>query len=35
VWLDKGIDWRELDMILRDSYRLVAPKRLAKLLDDE
>jgi hypothetical protein len=32
VYLDGAVDWRELGELLRDSYRLVAPKRLGKLL---
>jgi predicted DNA-binding protein (MmcQ/YjbR family) len=28
VWLDGAVDWAELADLLRDSYRLVAPKRL-------
>ena len=28
VWLDGAVDWTELSDLLRDSYRLVAPKRL-------
>ncbi|HEX3159238.1 MAG TPA: MmcQ/YjbR family DNA-binding protein [Gemmatimonadaceae bacterium] len=35
VWLDGDADWRELAELLRDSYRLVAPKRLGALLDDD
>ncbi len=35
VYLDKEVDWPELGELLRDSYRLIAPKRLAALLDDE
>jgi hypothetical protein len=32
VWLDRGVDWAELADLLRDAYRLSAPKRLlAKL----
>jgi hypothetical protein len=27
-------DWRELAGLVEDSYRLIAPKRLAALLDD-
>ena len=34
VHLDGKVDWKELDMLLRDSYRLVAPKRLAARVDD-
>jgi hypothetical protein len=33
VYLDvPGVDWAELDEIVREAYRLVAPKRLAALL---
>jgi hypothetical protein len=35
VWLDRAPDWGELEGLLRDSYRLVAPKRLAARLDGE
>ena len=28
VWLDGAVDWRELADLLRDGYRLTAPKRL-------
>ena len=34
VYLDADTDWRELAAIVRDSYRLIAPKRLAARLDD-
>lgn len=34
VYLDKGTDWDELAQLLRDSYRLVAPKKLAALVSD-
>jgi hypothetical protein len=33
VWLDGAIDWSELEDLLRDSYALVAPKRLRELLE--
>ena len=33
VWLDGNADWRELADLLRDSYRLMAPKRLIAVLD--
>ena len=33
VHLDAGTDWAELADLLRDGYRLVAPKRLQALLD--
>jgi hypothetical protein len=29
AWLDGAADWEELADLLRDAYRLVAPKRLA------
>lgn len=32
VTLDAGLDWAELALLVRRSYRLVAPKRLAALL---
>ena len=35
VWLDRRVDWKELAGLLRDSYRLVAPKRLLAELDQE
>jgi predicted DNA-binding protein (MmcQ/YjbR family) len=34
VWLDGRVDWGELRDLLRDSYRLVAPKRLSATLED-
>jgi predicted DNA-binding protein (MmcQ/YjbR family) len=33
MWLDGDVDWEELADDLRDAYRLIAPKRLARLLD--
>ncbi|HET7188286.1 MAG TPA: MmcQ/YjbR family DNA-binding protein [Gemmatimonadaceae bacterium] len=35
VYLDGAVDWAEVDELLRDAYRLVAPKRLAALVVDE
>lgn len=32
VYLDADTDWAELAELLRDAYRLTAPKKLAKLL---
>jgi predicted DNA-binding protein (MmcQ/YjbR family) len=32
VGLDEAANWREIDAFIRRSYRLVAPKRLAKLV---
>jgi hypothetical protein len=34
AWLDDTPDWSELDSLLRDAYRLVAPKRLLAQLDE-
>jgi predicted DNA-binding protein (MmcQ/YjbR family) len=34
VHLDGDVNWTELDMLLRDSYRLTAPKRLAATVED-
>ncbi|HEY7481077.1 MAG TPA: MmcQ/YjbR family DNA-binding protein [Gemmatimonadales bacterium] len=28
VWLDRDPDWSEVDDLLRDSYRLIAPRKL-------
>jgi hypothetical protein len=35
VWLDGKVDWEELSGLLRDAYRLTAPKRLASLLQED
>ena len=32
VWLDRNPDWSEVKELMMDSYRLVAPKKLAALL---
>lgn len=32
VWLDRTPDWSEVKELMRDSYRLVAPKKLAALV---
>ena len=34
VWLDEAVDWAELADLLRDAYRLTAPKRLQALLGE-
>lgn len=34
VWLDAEADWGELAELLRDAYRLTAPRRLAAALAD-
>ena len=33
VRLDRDLDWDEIDSIVRDAYRLVAPKTLVRQLD--
>lgn len=33
VRLDVDVDWAEIDRIVRDAYRLVAPKSLAALVE--
>jgi hypothetical protein len=33
VWLDRDPDWAEVGDLMRDSYRLIAPKKLQALLD--
>jgi hypothetical protein len=35
VYLDAGTDWEELAGLLRDSWRLTAPKRLIAKLEDD
>ena len=34
IWLDAGVDWEELALLLHDAYRLAAPKRLLRALDE-
>lgn len=34
VVLDHATDWSELDELVRESYRLLAPKKLVSLLED-
>ncbi|HUF28672.1 MAG TPA: MmcQ/YjbR family DNA-binding protein [Gemmatimonadaceae bacterium] len=34
VWLDSDVDWTELGELLRDGYRLIAPRRLREVLDE-
>jgi hypothetical protein len=33
VWLDRDPDWAEVGDLMRDSYRLTAPKKLQAVLD--
>jgi predicted DNA-binding protein (MmcQ/YjbR family) len=35
VWLDRDPDWKEIGELMRDSYRLIAPKRLLAALDPQ
>lgn len=35
VYLDGAVEWGEVADLLRDSYRLIAPKRLRALLSDD
>lgn len=34
IWLDRDPDWEEVRELMRDSYRVVAPKRLTALLEE-
>jgi hypothetical protein len=33
IHLDQGADWAEVSELMRDAYRLVAPKRLVATLE--
>ena len=33
VRLDRGVDWDDVDGLLREGYRLAAPRKLAALVD--
>jgi hypothetical protein len=33
VWLDRGVDWEELTELLRDAYRMTAPRKLLAKLE--
>jgi hypothetical protein len=35
VWLDGRVRWRQLEELLLDGYRLVAPKRLLTRLEED
>ncbi len=35
VYLDAGTDWDELSGLLRDSYRMTAPKKLLAMLEED
>jgi predicted DNA-binding protein (MmcQ/YjbR family) len=34
MWLDRRVNWGEVDRLVRRSYRLIAPKKLAVLLPE-
>ncbi len=34
MWLDRRVDWKEVTELVRRSYRLIAPKKLAATLTD-
>jgi predicted DNA-binding protein (MmcQ/YjbR family) len=34
MWLDREIDWEEVSDLVEESYRMTAPKRLSRLLDE-
>jgi len=33
IWLDVPVDWSEIEEIVREAYRQIAPKRLQSQLD--
>jgi hypothetical protein len=33
IYLDQSTDWKEVGELIEEAYRLVAPKKLVKLLD--
>jgi len=33
IWLDGVVEWEDVADFLRDSYRLIAPKKLCAMLD--
>jgi hypothetical protein len=35
VWLEGNCDWNELRDLLRDGYRMTAPKKLLALVKDD
>ena len=35
IWLDRNTDWKAAADLLRDAYRMTAPKKLAALLGDD
>jgi predicted DNA-binding protein (MmcQ/YjbR family) len=35
VWLDVTVDWDHVAELVEKSYRITAPKRLSKLLDEQ
>ncbi len=35
IWLDVELDWEEIEDLVRESYRMTAPKRLSTLMNRE
>jgi hypothetical protein len=35
IWLDRDADWKEIAALMRDSYRLIAPRKLLEKLADD
>lgn len=35
VWLDRNPPWKEIDVLVAESWRLIAPKKLVKAYDAE
>ena len=33
MWLDKGVDWTEVAIVVERSYRMIAPKRLLRQME--
>jgi hypothetical protein len=33
MWLDRRVDWREVAVVVKRSYRMTAPKRVAALVE--
>ena len=34
MWLDQGVDWKEVALLVARSYRMTAPKKLAVLVPE-
>lgn len=35
VWLDEVADWKEVAALIEDAYRLIAPRKLLRMLDPQ